>query len=195
MNYYPANISSLSVSSSKWTWKPLTSAISLIWDIMVLLLYVIKIKAIQNHHSLKTEDETFRRIMYILKKITVILVFYQFCGLINFITHIIHVVFGTLTTFIITNGTTLLFSVSMSFSMYLMMDYNEKDWIRFSNMIPGLYQNLKGKQKATSTNANPSSDTTNDVTTMTALKSVDDVGIGNNVNIDLSEQTVTMTQM
>ena len=196
MNYYPANISSLSVSSSKWTWKPLTSAMSLIWDIMVLILYIIKIKAIQNHHSLKAGDETFQRIMYILKKITVILVLYQLCGLINVITHIIHVFIASTTTFIITNGTTLLFSVSMSLSMYLMMDHNEKDWKRFANMIPGFDQQCNAMIAITSPAiADPSGNTTNDVTTLTAFKSVDDVGIGDNIKIDLSEQTVTMTQM
>ena len=105
----------------------------IIWDVSTLILYIMQIRKFHKHISI--EPIIHKRIMLILYKITVLTLFYQivFCFLLMdaLMYGLIHPIIG----YCIYALGIALQSLSLSISMYLMMEHNELEYVKLLRII------------------------------------------------------------
>lgn len=111
-------------------WISLHGACAQIWDVITLLLYSYKIWKFTKLYKCK-DSGIWRKILSILYRIVIITVFYQLCLLFCVLSHRVEsalwendVVLGNAVLMV-------LLSIILSFSMYLMMEHNTKEYIEF----------------------------------------------------------------
>ena len=118
-------------------WPAATGIIFLLWDITTLSLYYYKIRSLRD--IIKNKDENiYKRVLSILNRIFILTLFYQlstaivavFAVIINLI--IIDIV--CVQTFLNNLGVGI-FSVAVCISMYLMMDHNKNEYIKFLRFV------------------------------------------------------------
>eukprot|EP01084_Bolivina_argentea_P104056 186369_1 len=107
----------------------------LFWDLCTLFLYICKVNSFQKYKN--TEPTVYKRIMRILNKITILTLFYQISIV------VVLLMFSTLDQLIETDVLQViisrirgcLLSFSISCSMFLMLDHNKKQYIKFLQCI------------------------------------------------------------
>ena len=111
----------------------------LFWDIGILLLYIVKIRAFR---KFKHSDPTvYSRLMSILHKITILTLSYQFTTVFAVIIFwAMAVAFGKNSVFFRLSVVicTTLTTTATNYSMYLMMDHNKKQYYKFLKTIYNL---------------------------------------------------------
>ena len=102
---------------------------------MTLSLYVIKISAFNK--VFQKQPMVHKRILGILSKIFILTIFYEMMLLLTMIIITISVIFllGTIWYGMITMTVYMMVIVSFSYSMHLMMEYNDVQYIKFLRVI------------------------------------------------------------
>ena len=103
------------------------------WDITTLYLYIYKIHLFRSELKSKHGDNVYKRIILILHKIVILTIFYQLIGLIVLI-------IAFITTTVNLSGVSLSIvetvrSLSITIAIYLMMDHNEDEYIKFLKIV------------------------------------------------------------
>ena len=117
-------------------WAAVCVFVTVLWDLAILLLYVYKIRSFKDGIKDKHGDnKVYNRILSILYKICILTVFYDMVVLICVFVMLIgeHFVenFGNYSWSIMQS----LCSFAWSYSMFLMMDYNGKEYKKFLKVI------------------------------------------------------------
>ena len=120
-----------------------TGWIYLVWDATTLLLYYYKIR--QYRHIMKEKHEdVYTRVLSILYRIFILTLFYQLTAL--FMTTLLLIIsFGTKIDWMdrLRNSSVVsIITLSMCISMYLMMDHNKSEYIKFLKILKRLKLNL-----------------------------------------------------
>ena len=97
------------------------------WDVSTLFLYIFKMMSFKRYRG--TQPEIYRRITSILFKIFILTIFYEITSAVS----IVLILSDRL--FIFEQFGRLLYSVSFSFAMFLMMDYNKEQYKVFLSSI------------------------------------------------------------
>ena len=95
----------------------------ILWDVLILILYSAKITAFARYKHV--EEEVYNRIMYILHKITILTLYYYAAGF----SRCLYILLKFERTDFLS------FSVVFSLSMLLMMDHNEKLYVKFLRIV------------------------------------------------------------
>ena len=120
-----------------WSWWLAMCIIFLSLDVTTLLLYHRKIQAIRDRIKEKSEL-VYKRILSILYKIFILTLFYQITAVTAVLINFICVWLLTDTTWIrniLNNLWTIIITIAMCISMYLMMDHNKSEYIKFLRII------------------------------------------------------------
>ena len=105
-----------------------------LWDFITLLLYGLKIRSFKQYK--KTQPMVYKRILSILYKIVIITLFYESVTIFNAILGAFAVIFYNPIIFTpISVWAMNVNSVSLSFSMYLMMEHNISQYILFLRLL------------------------------------------------------------
>ena len=107
----------------------------IIWDIAILILYILKIRLFKNFEE--SQPAVYQRIMSILHKIVILTLLYEVTILASIIIFaaIYPFLAGSLFSILSTSILQNIASVSVAYSMCLMMDYNGKQYEIFLTMI------------------------------------------------------------
>ena len=97
-----------------------------IWDILTLFMYMYKIWTFRKYQS--EQPIVYKRIMSLLHKIFILTVFYQVFSVIHIAVHQMQIV-------VISRISRRLVNLSISLAMYLMLDHNKEDYVRFLKVI------------------------------------------------------------
>ena len=124
-------------ASNAIPWYTVCSVLIVFWDISTLCFYIYKIHGF--NRLKETENETdptiHKRIMNILYKIFILTVMYQVPMMIGVLCTPL-ILFYNLDALFWFNGFS--FSIGLNLSMYLMMDHNHKEYIKFLKKIQSL---------------------------------------------------------
>ena len=117
------------------TWVAITAYSYNVWDITTLLLYIFKIRLFNYYKN--NEPIVYKRILSILYKIVIITLFYQIISFIISIPAIATKAVGFEANLLALFTNSVLQSATAlgSYSMYLMMDYNVKGYVKFLRVI------------------------------------------------------------
>ena len=132
-NYKWTKVSSLIRYGSIWT---LFNAISFtIWDIATLGLYINKVRLL--HKYLKSTSTVSQRILSILDKIAIVTLFYDIVAFISVV--FVYILFSleseSVLFPIMGHGLIRGWPLLYSYSMFLMMDYNERYYVKFLRFV------------------------------------------------------------
>lgn len=110
-------------------------ALTLLWDITTLLLYCYKIMTFRKARALQ-HDAVWRKIVFVLQRIIIVTLFYQISiltlrGIGGVLREIPQLASLHMMKYLAHNAIVGLLSVTYSISMYLMMEHNTDDYIRF----------------------------------------------------------------
>ena len=123
----------LSVNDA-FIWLIITGIIYLIWDIITLLLYALKIRLFKTYKE--TQPIVYKRILSILYKIFTITLFYEIVTLLVIILESSIGFFNdSFWSDLINDILFNLIPISICYSMYLMMEYNQQKYERFIKWI------------------------------------------------------------
>ena len=104
------------------------------WDLFTLYLYILKIRTFRVYKD--TNPPVYKRIKSILQKIFILTMFYQITGIISVTLTVILSVFKLDIMQLIIQRVIPYFSVCvMSSAMYLMMDHNVKEYLKFLRVV------------------------------------------------------------
>ena len=111
-----------------------------IWDLSILFMYMYKIKSLQENDK-TNEPKTNQKVMFILNKITILTLFYQIIGFssrifVRIITQLFD--FNQVVIIIIFQFIASTITLSWAYSMYLMMDHNQRKYLKFLSIIKHL---------------------------------------------------------
>ena len=134
LEYYSKSIH-LSFIKYSIIWSAITWLLYTVWDIMTLLLYIAKVRLFKKFQ--KSEPLVYQRILSILYKIAIITLFYDITTFTSiFVFYILWILnsesiwIGMMASFV-----TRSFTVLYSYSMFIMMDYNLKHYVKFLKFI------------------------------------------------------------
>ena len=104
------------------------------WDLFTLYLYILKIRTFRVYKD--TNPPVYKRIKSILQKIYILTMFYQITGIISMTLTIMLTVLDLSMIQLILQRVNVYFMICvMSAAMYLMMDHNVKEYLRFLKVI------------------------------------------------------------
>jgi len=124
---YPFNYHLFGIKLSSLSYHAVRGCAFMIWDLCTLALYMVKIWGFKKYET--EEPIVYKRIMSILHKIFILTIFYEVINVMNVIGNVF-----------LRNPLHLLclyqlFILSVCYSMYLMMDYNQKQYTKFLKMV------------------------------------------------------------
>lgn len=128
---YPINISN--ASSIAWDLFLVSAIMSVAWDLLTLVLYILKIRSlIHNSIEFDLNQNISKRILFTLRKIIILTLLYQIVGVLSIL---IFSIFGWIIDFnLIQHINAVLFTslmpVLLSLSMYLMMEHNQTHFVK-----------------------------------------------------------------
>ena len=134
--YQPKHVININISGLYYI---VISICAFVWDLFTLYLYISKIRSFMIYKD--KHPSVYKRIQYILQKIFILTMLYQMTGLIlMLIVGPLDVIFNTFAPWAhgILTG---IIPLIVSLSMYLMMDHNVKEYIRFLKVIQFLKLN------------------------------------------------------
>ena len=114
-------------------WFMMNSITVQLWDLTILLLYCHKVRTLKRTCTLR-RDAVWRKIMFILQRIIIINVFYWISFMmLNAVRHNAQIFLPKLILikYTVYNVIVALWSILYSISMYLMMEHNTDEYIRF----------------------------------------------------------------
>ena len=133
---YYENIHTIYIKNG-FLWPSISALSFFIWDVATVLLYANKIRMFRSFKE--TQPEVYQRILCILYKIFILSMFYEISSFISLFGNTLHSMLDDnpyidwIDLFI--NIDIVLITISTSFSMYLMMEYNEKEYNQFLRFI------------------------------------------------------------
>lgn len=117
-------------------WWTLVMVLYIVWDVTILILYVNKIKLFNTHND-NNNSVTHTQIRIILHKIFLLTMLYEIVALIGTLCGPLFLIWVDESDALL-RFTMFMYSISVSISMYLMMDHNKERYLRYLLIIRSL---------------------------------------------------------